>query len=416
MPGLSCFVARIRVLEKTLNHLASLLGILLILGTCYALSRSRQAIRWRIVGWGLGLQFLIALFVLRTGAGYWLLNKASNGVVWFLHFSFEGSQFVFGPLGDPKGSLGMVFAFQALPLIIYVAAFFSLLYYLRVLPALVSLVAKAMFRLMGTSGAESLEVAASIVMGQTEAPLVIRPYLESLTQSELMTVMTAGMAHIAGSVLGAYILFGAHARDLLTAVVMTAPGTMLISKMLMPETAQPQTAGEVRMVIEKKFVNVLDAVSHGVTDGLLMALNVGAMLIAFIALIGLADGALGFAHTNLHTVFGYLLAPVAWLLGVPWHDAMAVGNLLAAKIVLNEFVAFSMLGPLKGHIAARSFTIATYALCGFANFASIGIQIGGIGALVPSRRQDLAKLGFWALLGGTLANYLSAAIVGLFIH
>ena len=403
-------------MERDLNHLASLLGILLILGTCYALSRHREAIRWRIVVWGLSLQFLIALFVLRTGAGYWLLNKASSGVVWFLHFSFEGSKFVFGPLGDPKGNLGLVFAFQALPLIIYVAAFFSLLYYLRVLPMLVSLVAKAMFKLMGTSGAESLEVAASIVMGQTEAPLVIRPYLETLTQSELMTVMTAGMAHIAGSVLGAYILFGAHARDLLTAVVMTAPGTMLISKMLMPETAQPQTAGEVRMVIEKKFVNVLDAVSHGVTDGLLMALNVGAMLIAFIALIGLADGALGFAHTNLHTVFGYLLAPVAWLLGVPWHDAMAVGNLLATKIVLNEFVAFSMLGPLKGHIAERSFTIATYALCGFANFASIGIQIGGIGALVPSRRQDLAKLGFWALLAGTLANYLSAAIVGLFIH
>ena len=368
------------------------------------------------MAWGLGLQFAIAFFVLRTEAGYWLLSKASRGVVWFLHFSFQGSKFVFGSLGDPKGNVGMIFAFQALPLIIYVAAFFSLLYYLRVLPALVSLAAKAMFKLMGTSGAESLEVAASIVMGQTEAPLVIRPYLEALTQSELMTVMTAGMAHIAGSVLGAYILFGARARDLLTAVVMTAPGTMLISKMLIPETSQPQTAGEVKLVLEKKDVNILDAVSRGVVDGLYMALNVGAMLIAFIAIIGLANGLLGFAHANLATVFGYLLAPVAWLLGVPWHDAMAVGNLLATKIILNEFVAFSMLGPLKGHIAARSFTIATYALCGFANFASIGIQIGGIGALIPSRRHDLAKLGFWALLAGTLANYLSAAIVGLFIR
>lgn len=404
------------MLEGVLNRLASLLGIVTILVTCYALSRHRNAIRWRIVAWGLGLQFLIAMFVLRTGTGYWLLSKASNGVVWFLDFAFQGSKFVFGPLGDPKGSLGMVFAFQALPLIIYVAAFFSILYYLRVLPALVSLVAKAMFRLMGTSGAESLEVAASIVMGQTEAPLVIRPYLEALTDSELMTVMTAGMAHIAGSVLGAYILFGAQARHLLTAVVMTAPGTMLISKMLVPETGQPQTAGEVRLIVEKRFVNLLDAVSGGVTDGLMMALNVGAMLIAFVALIGLANGALAFAHTNFGTVFGYLLAPVAWLLGVPWHDATAVGNLLATKIILNEFVAFSMLGPLKGHIAERSFTIATYALCGFANFASIGVQIGGIGALVPSRRQDLARLGFWALLAGTLANYLSAAIVGLFIR
>ena len=368
------------------------------------------------MAWGLGLQFVIAMFVLRTGTGYWLLSKASNGVVWFLDFAFQGSKFVFGQLGDPKGSLGMVFAFQALPLIIYVAAFFSILYYLRILPALVSLVAKLMFRLMGTSGAESLEVAASIVMGQTEAPLVIRPYLEALTDSELMTVMTAGMAHIAGSVLGAYILFGAQARHLLTAVVMTAPGTMLISKMLIPETAKPQTAGEVRLIVEKRFVNILDAVSGGVTDGLMMALNVGAMLIAFVALIGLANGLLAFAHTNFGTVFGYLLAPVAWLLGVPWHDATAVGSLLATKIILNEFVAFSMLGPLKGHIAERSFTIATYALCGFANFASIGVQIGGIGALVPSRRQDLAKLGFWALLAGTLANYLSAAIVGLFIR
>ncbi len=399
-----------------MNHLASFLGVTAILGTCYALSRNRKLIRWRIVGWGLALQFAIALFVLRTEAGYWLLSKASAGVVWFLHFAFEGSKFVFGPLGDPKGSLGMVFAFQALPLIIYVASFFALLYYLRILPALVMLAGRVMFKLMGTSGAESLEVAASIVMGQTEAPLVIRPFLDQLTQSELMTVMTAGMAHIAGSVLGAYILFGAQARHLLTAVVMTAPGTMLISKMLMPETETPQTAGELTLALEKRYVNVLDAISHGVIDGLFLAANVGAMLIAFIALIGLGNGALGLFHTSLQTIFGYSLSPVAWLLGVPWHDARAVGNLLATKVVLNEFVAYSLLGPLKGHIAARSFTIATYALCGFANFASIGIQIGGIGALAPSRKRDLARLGFWALLAGTLANYLSAAIVGLLIH
>ncbi len=399
-----------------MNRLASLLGIAVILGTCYALSRHRKSIRWRIVGWGLGLQFLIALFVLRTEAGYWLLSKASAGVVWFLHFSFEGSKFVFGPLGDPKGHLGMVFAFQALPLIIYVASFFALLYYLRILPALVMLAGKVMFKLMGTSGAESLEVAASIVMGQTEAPLVIRPFLDELTESELMTVMTAGMAHIAGSVLGAYILFGAQARNLLTAVVMTAPGTMLISKMLIPEINRPKTAGEVTLALEKRHVNALDAISHGVLDGLFLAANVGAMLIAFIALIGLSNGVLGLFHTSLQTIFGYSLSPVAWLLGVPWHDARAVGNLLATKVVLNEFVAFSLLGPLKGHIAARSFTIATYALCGFANFASIGIQIGGIGALAPSRKRDLARLGFWALLAGTLANYLSAAIVGLLIH
>lgn len=414
--GNRCIVAQVRLLETPLNRLASLLGILIILGTCYALSRHRDAIHWRIVGWGLGLQFLIAMLVIRTGAGYWLLSRASSGVVWFLDFAFQGSKFVFGPLGDPKGSLGMVFAFQALPLIIYVAAFLSILYYIGILPALVSLAAKVMFKLMGTSGAESLEVVASIAIGQSEAPLVIRPYLETLTQSELMTVMTAGMAHIAGSVLGAYILFGAQARDLLTAVVMTAPGTILVSKMLIPETGKPQTAGEVKLLHENKDVNLLDAITRGVLDGLFIALNVGAMLIAFVALIALANGFLGFAHTNLSTVFGCFLAPVAWLLGVPWRDAMAVGNLLATKVVLNEFVAFSLLGPLKGHIATRSFTIATYALCGFANFGSIGIQIGAIGAVAPSRRHDMAKLGLWALLGGTLANYLSAAIVGLFIR
>jgi len=396
-------------------RLVPLLGILTILGIAFLLSKNRRAIRWRVVGWGLGLQLLVALFVLRTGPGYWLLGKISAGVNQFLNYSFAGSSFVFGPMGDPKSQYGFIFAFQALPLIIYVASFFSLLYYLRVLPFLVQLVGKLMFKLMGTSGAESLEVAASILMGQTEAPLVIRPYLAELTQSELMTIMTAGMAHIAGSVMGAYILFGAEARHLLTAVVMTAPGTILISKMLVPETEVPKTAGEVKLLLEKKDVNVLDAISHGVTDGLFLALNVAAMLIAFIALVYLSNGILSLAHTKLETIFGYALAPVAWLLGVPWQDAMKVGNLMGVKVVINEFVAFSMLGPLKGHIADRSFTIATYALCGFANFSSIGIQIGGIGSLAPTRKHDLARLGFRALLAGTLANYLAAAMAGLLL-
>jgi len=349
--------------------------------------------------------------------GYRLIDGASRVAVRMLSFSFEGSRFVFGWLGDPKGSAGFVFAFQALPMIIYVAAFFSILYYLRVLPLLVLLVGKVMFKLMRTSGAESLEVAASILMGQTEAPLVIRPYLEELTESELMTVMTAGMAHIAGSVFGAYVLFGAEARHLLTAVVMTAPGTLLISKMLIPETGQPKTALGVQMALERRGVNILDAVSRGVSDGLFLALNVGAMLIAFIALIALGNGILGRLHANLslQMVFGWVLAPAAWVLGVPWQDARTVGYLLGTKLAINEFVAFSLLGPLKGHIAARSFTIATYALCGFANFSSIGIQIGGIGALAPSRKQDLARLGFRAVFAGTMANYLAAAIAGLLL-
>ena len=274
---------------------------------------------------------------------------------------------------------------------------------------------KAMAKLLGTSGAESLEVAASILMGQAEAPLVIRPYLKDLTESELMTVMTAGMAHIAGSVFGAYVLFGEEPRHLLTSVVMTAPGTVVLSKLMHPETDRPLTSGEVKLSEDDKPINFLDAASRGVSDGLHLALTVGAMLIAFVALIYLVNLGLGVFHTTLQTLLGYPLAPVAWLLGVPWKDAAAVGNLMGTKVVVNEFVAFSMLGPLKGHIAERSFTIATFALCGFANFASIGIQIGGIGALAPTRKKDLARLGFRALIAGTLANYLAAAIAGLLL-
>jgi CNT family concentrative nucleoside transporter len=392
-----------------------LLGMLVILSTAALLSKNRKAIPWRTVGIGLGLQILMALFVLRTGLGYRLMSVVSNVFVKILNCSFAGSQFVFGEMGKYQGNFGFVFAFQALPMIIFVASLFSILYYLRILPTLVLLTGRAMAILLGTSGAESLEVAASILMGQTEAPLVIRPYLKDLTESELMTIMTAGMAHIAGSVFGAYVLFGAEARHLLTAVVMTAPGTVVLAKMLVPETGIPQTSGKVKLTEEDKPINLLDAASRGVSDGLHLALNVAAMLIAFVALIYLINLGLGVVHTSFQTLLGYPLAPVAWLLGVPWQDAATIGNLMGTKVVVNEFVAFSMLGPLKGHIAERSFTIATFALCGFANFSSIGIQIGGIGALAPTRKQDLARLGFRALLAGTLANYMAAAIAGLLL-
>ena len=398
-----------------MTRLVPILGILTILAVGILLSKNRRAINWRLVPIGLGLQILVALLVFRTYAGYWLLDKTSNGLVRVLNYSFQGSAFVFGTLGQRQSSLGMIFAFQVLPLIIFVSMLFSILYYLRVLPFLVRLAGRVMFRLLGTSGAESLEVAASIFMGQSEAPLVIRPYLEELTESELLTVMTAGMAHIAGSVFGAYVLFGAEPRHLLTAVVMTAPGTILISKLLLPETVRARTAGNADLPLEQRAVNLLDAASRGITDGLYLALNVAAMLIGFIALIYLLNGALGLAHTSLQAIFAYALAPVAWLLGVPWKDAAIVGNLLGTKVVLNEFIAYSMLGPLRGQIAERSFTIATFALCGFANFGSIGVQIGGIGVLAPGRKQDLARLGFRAVLAGTMANYLAAAIAGLLL-
>ncbi len=396
-------------------RLVPILGMLVILATATLLSKNRKAIPWRTVGIGLGLQILVALFVLRTGLGYRLMTVVSAAFVKILNCSFAGSEFVFGELGKNQGSFGFVFAFQALPMIIFVASLFSILYYLRIIPLLVVVTGKAMMKLLGTSGAESLEVAASILMGQTEAPLVIRPYIQDLTESEMMTIMTAGMAHIAGSVFGAYVLFGAEPRHLLTAVVMTAPGTIVLAKLLVPETGHPKTSGDVHLSEEGKPINLLDAASRGVTDGLQLALNVAAMLVAFVALIYLINLGLGLFHTTFQALLGYLLAPVAWLLGVPWKDAMTVGNLMGTKVVVNEFVAFSMLGPLKGHIAERSFTIATYALCGFANFSSIGIQIGGIGALAPSRMQDLARLGFRALLAGTLANYMAAAIAGLLL-
>jgi CNT family concentrative nucleoside transporter len=393
-----------------------MLGAAVILLVCYLLSANRKAIQWRVVTWGIALQLIVAAFVLRTNAGYHLLDSLSRGIVWIIHFAFVGSSFVFGKLGDPTGGYGVLFAFQILPIIIFVAALFSVLYYLRIIPILIGLGAKLMFRLMRTSGAESLEVCASIVIDQTSAPLVIKPYLAGLTQSELLTIMTAGMAHISGSMLGAYALLGADPRHLLTAVVMTAPGTILISKMLLPETGTPATASGATSKIEERSGNLLNAIADGTTDGLQLALTVAAMLVVFVSLIALANGILGVGHTSLQTVFGYLLGPVAWLLGVPWKDAMAVGSLMATKLVLNEFIAFTMLGPMKGHIEPRSFTIATYALCGFANFGSIGIQIGAIGAVAPNRRTDLAQLGLRALLGATLANYLSAAIVGFFMR
>lgn len=393
-----------------------MIGIVAIMALCFLLSSNRGAIQWRVVLGGLGLQVVVAAFVLRTDTGYRLLDRIASGVVWLLHFSSDGAKFIFGPLADPNGSLGTIFAFQVLPLIIFVAAFFSMLYHFRVIPILVEFGGKLMFRLMRTSGAESLEVVASIVMDQTSAPLMIRPYLAGLTESELLTVMTAGMAHISAAMLGAYVLLGAEARDLLTAVVMTAPGAIMVSKMLVPETAKPATAGDARIDSSEKSANVLEAISRGVTDGLFLALTVGAMLIAFVALIAVANGVLGAVHTSLQTIFGYVLGPVAWTLGVPWADARTVGNLMATKLVLNEFLAFSMLGPLKGHIAPHSFTIASFAICGFSNFGSIGIQIGALGSLAPNRKSDVAKLGFRALLAGTFANYLSAAIVGLIMR
>jgi CNT family concentrative nucleoside transporter len=405
-----------------MGRFTGVLGILTILGLAYLFSTSRRSIRLKTVAWGLGLQLALGLFVLRVKSGEWLFQKLGNGAKKLLDFSYVGSSFVFGDLGTNHSSLGLIFAFQVLPTIIFIAAFFAVLYHLGVMQIIIRGAAWLMTIIMGASGAESLNVAASIFMGQTEAPLTIRPFLPKLTKSELMTVMTSGMAHISGGMMAAYMrVGGADAKHLLTAVIMTAPGTLLMAKMLVPETEQPLTAGRVEMPPTEKESNVLGAIARGTVDGLHLALNVAAMLITFLALLALVNAIMGWTHLHigwfpysLQQVFGWVFAPVAWLIGIPWHDAPTIGNLLGTRMVLNEFVAFAQLGTLKDALDPRSFTIATFALCGFANFSSIGIQIGGIGALAPEQRSQLAKFGIRAMLAGTMANLMSASIVGIF--
>jgi CNT family concentrative nucleoside transporter len=419
-----------------LSRLQPLIGLVGILALAYALSTNRRAISLRIVGWGLGLQVLFALIVLKTDAGIQAFQWLGDKIQDLLHYSVEGSRFVFGPLGDVAvwsrvmnntlgaegGQYAVIFAFQILPTIIFIAALFAILYFLGVMQVIVRLFAVVMNKVMGASGAESLNVAASIFMGQTEAPLTIRPFLARMTQSELMTVMTSGMAHISGGIMAAYIAFGIEARHLLTAVIMTAPGTLMMAKMFVPETETPETRGTVKLEIEKTDVNVIDAAGRGTAEGLQLAMNVGAMLISFVAMIFLLNGilgaignAIGVPGLSMQMIFGWVFAPVAWSLGVPWRDAAAIGNLLGTRMVLNEFIAFAQLGALRDSLDPRSFTIATFALCGFANFASIGMQIGGIGALAPTRRSDLARLGLRAMLAGTLANFVTAIIVGFLL-
>lgn len=407
----------------------SLTGLLVLLAIAFSWSSNRSAIDRRTVAWGLGLQVVIALIVLRTTPGRELFSRLGQGINWLLDFGSVGAAFVFGPLGDkgvwPRimtGVLGeegaqysVLFAFQVLPTIIFIASLFAILYYLGVMQLIVRVFAVGMRRVMKASGAETLNVAASIFMGQTEAPLTIKPYLARMTQSELMTVMTSGMAHISGGIMAAYVLFGIEAQHLLTAVIMTAPGTLMMAKMFVPETETPETMGTVRLEHERTDVNIIDAAGRGTSEGLMLALNVGAMLISFLALIALVNAILGLAGLSLQQIFGWAFAPIAWSMGVPWQDAPAIGNLLGTRMVLNEFVAYSQLGPMKATLDPRSFTIATFALCGFANFASIGMQVGGIGALAPTRRHDLARLGFRAMMAGTLANFVTATIAGFLL-
>jgi CNT family concentrative nucleoside transporter len=407
-----------------MGRFTGLLGLVVILAFAWLCSNHKKDIKLRIIAWGMSLQIAFAFLVLKTDFGK-IFQAIGAGVNNMLAYTEAGSEFLFGPLGKGSGPYGVLFAFQVLPIVIFIASFFAVMYYLGVMQFLVRLMAIGMQKVMGVSGAESLNVAASIFMGQTEAPLTIRPFLAGLTESELFTIMTSGMAHVSGSVMAAYVkIAGVSITHLLTAVIMTAPATIMLAKIFVPETEKPATAGRVDIKVEKTAVNVIDAAAQGAGDGLHLALNIAGMLIAFLALIAMVNGILGWVHTvplltwippSLEQIFGVVFAPVAWVMGVPWKDASAIGDLLGTRLVLNEFVAFLKLGPMKATLDPRSFTIATYALCGFANFSSIAIQIGGIGALAPNRKSDLARFGLRAVAAGSMANFMSACIAGMIL-
>ena len=466
-----------------------LLGLAVLYGIAFALSDNRRAVSWRLVAWGCGLQLVFALVILKTPWGEQAFSFIASGVEQMLVYADQGSAFVFGPLAglfpvefqnldgqNPQQEWAIIFAFKVLPIVIFISAFFSVLYYLGIMQRVVLIMAKTMHRLMGVSGSESLAAAANVFMGQTEAPIIIAPYIPDMTRSELMALMTGGMATVSGAVLASYIGLGVRAEYLLTASVMAAPASLVIAKLLIPETEESKTAGAVKIDVESEEVNLIDAAARGAGKGIQLALNIGGMLVAFIALIYLVDGtlsAIGNAFASLQGVLvllgiivgclaAYLLgwnpsekakratlagggallvlilgvymiagprpiplglrpmlanafAPLAFIMGVPWQEAKSVGELFGIKLMLNEFVAYAQLGQQlsANELSPKAELIASYALCGFANFSSIGIQIGGIGSLTPSRKSDLAQLGLRAVLGGMLASFTVATLAGL---
>ncbi|RPH98533.1 MAG: NupC/NupG family nucleoside CNT transporter [Lysobacterales bacterium] len=410
-----------------------ILGLAVLIGIAFAFSDRRSAIDWRMVATGVVLQLVFAVLVILVPGGRQFFEVLSAIFVRVISFSLDGAAFIFGKLADPS-SLGFIFAFQVLPTIIFFASLMAVLYHLGIMQKVVQGMAWVMFKALRISGAESLAVAANVFVGQTEAPLVVRPYISRMTDSELLTMMIGGMATIAGGVLAAYItmLGGAdeaarifYAKHLLSASIMAAPATIVIAKILKPETGESLTRGEVRLHVEKTATNVIEAAANGAADGWRLALNVGAMLLAFIALIAMIDYPLnwigefsGFEDAtgralSLSTLLGFALAPLAWVIGVPWQDAVTVGGLIGEKVVTNEFVAYAHLTEIQHELTPKGLLISTYALCGFANFSSIAIQIGGIGGIAPDRRSDLARFGLRAVLGGSLATMMTATIAGV---
>jgi len=405
-----------------MDRLISFIGLLVMIGIAYLLSEKKKAIQWRTVITGVLLQIVFGLLILKTDLGRNIFDSIGKGFNALLGYTAEGAKFLFGNLATPSDSLGFIFATMVLPTIIFMSALMSVLYHIGFMQKIVEIVARVMMWAMKTSGAESLAAAANIFVGQTEAPLVIKPFVGQMTKSELMCLMTGGMATVAGGVLAAYVGFGIDAGHLLAASVMSAPAALVCSKLMVPETEESVTAGVVKVDLPKISANVIDAAATGASDGLKLAVNVAAMLLAFIALIALLNGILsgignlfGFPNLTFELLMGYLNAPVAWLLGVPWEDCLKVGSILGKKLVLNEFVGYLDLIAAKDQISERAMIISTYALCGFSNFSSIAIQLGGIGTMAPEKRPILAAYGMKSLIGGTLACYMTACIAGLFI-
>ena len=414
------------LLRYTINpRVQGLLGVVCFIAVVAAFSRNLRAVSWRTVAWGLALQVGLALLILKleiggVRPGYVVFSKVADAVKQFLEFTNVGSIFVFRALADQAAmekvfgpGQGFVFAFVALPTIIFVSSFFTVLYYFGVLQFVVKIFAKAMMFAMRTSGAETLSAAANVFMGQTEAPIIVKPYVPSMTQSELLAMMVGGMATISGGVMAVYITLGADPVAILTTSVMAAPCGLYLSKILYPELEEPVTRGEVKVAVERQHTNVIDAAAAGASDGTMLAINVAAMLIAFLAFIAMFDYILGSIRDglSLSRIFAWVFAPVAVLMGVPPQDVPMIGDLLGTKLVANEFVSYIKLTQeYRGVLTDRSYTLATYALTGFANFASIGIQLGGIGAMAPSRRGDLARLGTRALLAGFIATLINASI------
>jgi len=410
-----------------------LFGLAVLISVAWLMSMQRKAIDWKLVASGIALQIGFAIIVILVPGGRAFFNQLSIIFVKVISFAMDGAAFVFGDLARIE-EFGFVFAFQVLPTIIFFAALMGVLYHLGIMQRVVQGMAWGMQKILNISGSESLSVAANVFVGQTEAPLVVRPYIAKMTESELFTMMIAGMATIAGAVLAAYIaLLGGpdpeqqlfYARHLLAASVMAAPATIVIAKILRPETEQSLTKGTVKLNVEKTAGNAIEAAANGAADGVRLALNVGGMLLAFLGLIAMVNWPIGWLGdisglealigqpVSLSVILGYLLSPLAWVIGVPWGDAIAVGALIGEKVITNEFVAYSHLNEIKDTLAPHSVLISTYALCGFANFSSIAIQIAGIGGLAPERRGDIARLGLRAVLGGTLATMMTATIAGV---